>query len=328
MDREERKMINSPILIVGGGAAGMAAALSARKRLSELLPGGEAGNCITVLERESEPGGVLRQCVHHGFGLTRFSSDLTGMEYMQRFAGPFAASGISFLPDTSALEAYPDKTLLAVGPKTGRCRIHFEHLILASGCYERSFQSLTAAGTRPSGIYTAGEAQYLINRCHAGIGEEAVILGSGDMGQILARRMILEGKKVLAVIEKNSVCGGLLKNRRDCLEKYRIPVILSSTIASVHGEGRLAGVTVRNIRTKEEKYISCDTLISAVGLIPERRILKGLGQDGRLPDWISLCGNCHHVHKIVDSVTLQAEETGKAAAEKLAFSVLSGWSKA
>ena len=168
----------------------------------------------------------------------------------------------------------------------------------------------------------------MINRCHAGIGEEAVILGSGDMGQILARRMILEGKKVLAVIEKNSVCGGLLKNRRDCLEKYRIPVILSSTIASVHGEGRLAGVTVRNIRTKEEKYISCDTLISAVGLIPERRILKGLGQDGRLPDWISLCGNCHHVHKIVDSVTLQAEETGKAAAEKLAFSVLSGLSKA
>lgn len=310
-------MINSPILIVGGGAAGMAAALSARKRLSELLPGETAEEKITVLERESVPGGVLRQCVHHGFGLTCFSADLTGIEYMRRFTEPFAESGISFLPDTSALKVYPDKTLLAVGPGTGRCRISFDCLILASGCYERSFQSLDVAGTRPSGIYSAGEAQYLINCCHADIGKEAVILGSGDMGQILARRMILEGKKVIAVIEKNSVCGGLLRNRRDCLEKYRIPVILSSTIVRVHGEGRLAGVTVRNSGTGEERYIPCDTLISAVGLIPEQRILKGLRQDGNLPDWISLCGNCHHVHKIVDSVTLQAEETGAAVAEKL-----------
>lgn len=317
MSREDINMINSPILVVGGGAAGMAAALSARKRLSELLPGETAEKKITVLERESVPGGVLRQCVHHGFGLTRFSSDLTGVEYMQRFTEPFAESGISFLPNTSVLKVYPDKTLLVVGPETGRCRISFDCLILASGCYERSFQSLDAAGTRPSGIYTAGEAQYLINCCHANIGEEAVILGSGDMGQILARRMVLEGKKVIAVVERNPACGGLLRNRRDCLEKYRIPVILSSTIVLVHGDERLTGVTVRNIRTGEERYIPCDTLISAVGLIPEQRILKGLRQDGSLPDWIRLCGNCHHVHKIVDSVTLQAEETGKAVAEKL-----------
>lgn len=295
----------------------MAAALSAKKKFSRLLPGEEVKRYITLLERESAPGGVLRQCVHRGFGLVRFSADLTGIEYMRRFTGPFAGSGIRFLPDTSALEVFPDQTLLAVGPGIGRRRISFEHLILASGCYERSFQSLTVAGTRPSGIYTAGEAQYLINCCHAAIGERAVILGSGDMGQIIARRMVLEGKKVLAVIEQNSVCGGLLKNRRDCLEKNRIPVILSSTIVSVHGEGRLEGVTVRNIRTGEEMRIACDTLISAVGLIPERRILKGLWQDGTLPDWITLCGNCHHVHKIVDSVTLQAEEAGAAAAEKI-----------
>ena len=295
----------------------MAAALSAKKRFSELLPGEDAGRYITLLERESAPGGVLRQCVHRGFGLIRFSEDLTGIEYMNRFSGPFAGSGIRFLPDTAALEVFPDRTLLAVGPGIGRRRLSFDHLILASGCYERSFQSLTAAGTRPSGIYTAGEAQYLINCCHAEIGERAVILGSGDMGQILARRMVLEGKKVLAVVEQNSVCGGLLKNRRDCLEQNRIPVLLSSTIVSVHGEGRLEGVTVRNIRTGEETRMACDTLICAVGLIPERRILKGLLRDGTLPDWVTLCGNCRSVHKIVDSVTLQAEEAGAAAAERI-----------
>ncbi len=311
-------MFDSPLLIVGGGAAGMAAALSARKRFSELAPGTDVGNLVTLLERESVPGGVLKQCIHRGFGLTRFSSNLTGIEYMHRFTGPFKRSGVRFLPDTTALEVCPDRTLLAVGPKTGRCRISFEHLILASGCYERPFQSLTAAGTRPAGIYTAGEAQYLINCCHAEIGERAVILGSGDMGQILARRMVLKGKGVVALIEQESVCGGLSKNRRDCLDKYQIPVILSSTIVCVHGEGRITGVTVRNIITGEERLIFCDTLISAVGLIPEKRILPECWQDGDLPDWISLCGNCHHVHKIVDSVTLQAEEAGGLAAEKIA----------
>lgn len=306
-----------PLLIVGGGAAGMAAALSAKKRLSELLPGVSVSGLIGVLERESLPGGVLRQCIHHGFGCTRFSSDLTGVEYMQRFTAPFAESGIRFLPDTTAVNVLPNRMLLAVGPQTGRCLLSFDHLILASGCYERSFQSLTAAGTRPAGIYTAGEAQYLINCCHARIGERVVILGSGDMGQILARRMVLEGKKVLAVIEQQSVCGGLLKNRRDCLERNQIPVILSSTIACVHGEGRITGVTVRKIPTGEETLILCDTLISAVGLIPEQRILKGVRRNGRLPEWITLCGNCHHVHKIVDSVTQQAEEAGAAAADQL-----------
>lgn len=259
---------------------------------------------------------MLRQCVHRGFGLVRFSSDLTGIEYMQRFTEPFAGAGIRFLPDTAAVNVYPDRTLVAVGPRTGRCRISFEHLILASGCYERSFQSLRAAGTRPSGIYTAGEAQYLINCCHAGIGERAVILGSGDMGQILARRMVLEGKEVVAVVEQKSVCGGLLKNRRDCLEKNRIPVFLTSTIVCVHGEGRVTGVTVRNLSTGEETLIPCDTLISAVGLIPEQRIVKGIRRNGRLPCWVTLCGNCHHVHKIVDSVTQQGEEAGAAAVEK------------
>lgn len=311
-------MYNSPLLIIGGGAAGMAAALSAQKRFSELVPGADAVNPVTLMERESVPGGVLRQCIHRGFGLTRFSSDLTGVEYMHRFTGPFERSGIRFLPDTTVLEVCPDRTLLAVGPRIGRCRISFEHLILATGCYERSFQSLTVAGTRPAGIYTAGEAQYLINCCHAEIGESAVILGSGDMGQILARRMVLEGKRTVAVIEQKSVCGGLMKNRRDCLDKYQIPVILSSTVACVHGEGRITGVTVRNIITGKERLITCDTLISAVGLIPERRILPECWREKNLPDWISLCGNCHHVHKIVDSVTLQAEEVGSLAAEKVA----------
>lgn len=309
-------MNHIPVLIIGGGAAGMAAALAAAKRLSELKPDINPGEYITLLERESVPGGVLKQCIHHGFGLTRFSSDLTGVEYMRRFSEPFLTSGIRFRPDTSALHIFPDRTVSVSGPHTGRVRLAFDHLILASGCYERSFWSLAPAGTRPSGIYAAGEAQYLINCCHKSIGEQAVVLGSGDMGQILARRMILEGKKVLAVIEKNPICGGLRKNQQECLEKYQIPVLLSSTILAVHGESRITGVTVRNLQTQEDTFLPCDTLISAVGLIPEQRILDRRLTKDRLPEWISLCGNCHHVHKIVDSVTLQAEEAGREAVEK------------
>ncbi len=310
-------MNHIPILIIGGGAAGMGAALAAAKRLSELKPDKDPQNYITLLERESAPGGVLKQCIHHGFGLTRFSSNLTGIEYMRRFTEPFLASGIRFWPDTSALHIFADQSVSVSGPHTGRARLTFDHLILAAGCYERSFWSLTPAGTRPSGIYTAGEAQYLINCCRKNIGEQAVILGSGDMGQILARRMILEGKKVLAVIEKNPVCGGLKKNQQECLEKYQIPVLLSSTVFTVHGEKRITGVTVRNLQTKEETFIPCDTLISAVGLIPEQRILDRSLTEDKLPEWISLCGNCHHVHKIVDSVTLQGEEDGRKAIEKM-----------
>lgn len=310
-------MINTKLLIVGGGAAGMAAALAAKEVLYQQLPDENPREFITLIERESTPGGVLKQCIHHGFGLAYFSEDLTGIEYMNRFAAQLAQSNINLLPETSAMHVFPDKTMLISGPHTGQTTISFEHLILATGCYERAFYSLAAAGTRPSGIYTAGEAQYLINCCHKNIGECIIILGSGDMGQILARRLTLEGKKVLAVVEQNPVCGGLAKNRRDCLEKYKIPVILSSTISIIHGEERITGVTVRNISTSEETLISCDALVCAIGLIPERRIVNDVMDKDSFPKWLTLCGNCHHVHKIVDHVTLQAQETGKTAMEMI-----------
>ncbi|MGN0512604.1 MAG: NAD(P)/FAD-dependent oxidoreductase [Lachnospiraceae bacterium] len=310
-------MLNTKLLIVGGGAAGMAAALAAKEVLCQQLPNENPREFITLLERENTPGGVLKQCIHHGFGLAYFSENLTGVEYMNRFTTQLAQSNINLLPETSAIRVFPDKTMLISGPHTGQATIAFEHLILATGCYERAFQSLTTAGTRPSGIYTAGEAQYLINCRHKNIGERIVILGSGDMGQILARRLTLEGKKVLAVIEQNPVCGGLAKNRLDCLEKYKIPVILSSTISMVHGEERITGVTVQNIHTAEGSLIPCDALVCAIGLIPERRILHHVTDNDTLPNWITLCGNCHHVHKIVDQVTLQAQEAGKAAMEAI-----------
>lgn len=305
------------LLIVGAGAAGMAAALAAEQAFLTDHSEKQISDSILLVEREKTPGGVLRQCVHRGFGLGYFSKSMTGIEYMNIFTEQLKNSNLPVWCDTSVLEITPDQKAILSGPQTGRISISFDHLILSTGCYERPLSSLGIPGTRPAGIFTAGEAQRLINICHQSIGNHVIILGSGDMGQILARRVTIQGKKIIAVIEQKSVCGGNKRNQRNCLEDYHIPVVLSSTIVQIHGSERITGITVEHTITKETTYLPCDTLISAIGLIPEQRLIRHLRRDVVLPDWITLCGNCEHVHTIVDNVSMQGNAAGITAVTKL-----------
>lgn len=292
-------MAKYELLVIGGGAAGMAAALAAE----------EAGSKkILIAEREAQPGGILRQCIHHGFGLGYFHEDLTGVEYAQRFIRRLEKSGIEFRADTTVLELREDKSAL-LSSSAGVETVHFDRCILATGCRERAIGSLPVSGTRPAGVYSAGTAQKMVNLMGLDIGENIVILGSGDIGMIMARRFTLLGKKVIAMVEKESAPGGLVRNVRNCIEAYSIPVLTRSTVTRVHGKGRVVGVSIRNLESGEEKYLPCDTLIVSVGLIPERELISGFDS---IPEWLSLCGNCESVHEIVDSVTVQAEAAGKS----------------
>ena len=198
----------------------------------------------------------------------------------------------------------------------------FDRCILATGCRETTIQSLTVAGTRPEGIYTAGEAQRMLNIHGRDIGDDIVILGTGDIGQIMARHYIDAGKNLIAMIEQADRAGGLERNRREILEKYGIPVMLRSTITEIIGDGHITAVRVKNLDNGQEQLLPCSTLVTAMGLIPERDILTSLGlidpihaEKKQLPDWLSLCGNCDYVHDIVDSVSLQAEQLAKKLAE-------------
>ena len=286
------------LLVIGGGAAGMAAALAAR----------EAGaKKILIAEREDSPGGILRQCMHHGFGLGYFHEDLTGPEYAARFMEKLSGSDIELRTDTTVLELRADKTAL-LSSAGGLEEVSFRRCVLATGCRERAIGSLPVCGTRPSGIFTAGTAQKMVNLRGLDIGRRIVILGSGDIGMIMARRFSILGKKVIAMVEQQSAPGGLARNVKNCIEAYSIPVLTRSTVVRVHGSGRISGVTVRNLETGEEKYIECDTLIVSVGLIPERELISGFDE---LPDWLRLCGNCDYVHEIVDTVSMQAESVGR-----------------
>ncbi len=279
------------ILVIGGGAAGMAAAL----RASEL------GARVLLAERGESPGGILRQCIHHGFGLGYFGRDMTGPEYAADFIEKIENSSVEMRTETTVLELREDKTALLSSPR-GAERVKFEKCLLCTGARERSIGSLRLGGTRPAGIFTAGAAQKMVNLGGYDIGNRVVILGSGDIGQIMARRLRLLGKEVVALVEQAQQLGGLARNRRDCIEAFRIPVILGAEIQEIHGFGRISGITLR-LGDGQKKRIDCDTLITAIGLIPERELLEGLGQ----PDWLACCGNCDHIHEFVDTVSRQAE---------------------
>lgn len=291
------------LLVIGGGAAGMAAALSAR----------EAGaKRVLIAEREDAPGGILRQCIHNGFGLGYFHEDLTGPEYAARFIERLRQSDIEFRADTTVLELSPERKAL-LSSKGCLEEVCFNRCVLATGCRERTIGSLPVSGTRPGGIFSAGTAQRMVNLMGLDIGRRIVILGSGDIGMIMARRFTLLGKEVVAMVEQASAPGGLARNVKNCIEAYSIPVLTRSTVVRIHGEGRVSAVTVRNLDSGEEQLIKCDTLIVSVGLIPERELVSGFET---LPDWLHLCGNCDYVHEIVDSVTMQAENVGKMIAKK------------
>ena len=289
------------ILIVGGGAAGMAAALGAAER----------GQRTLLADRETALGGVLNQCIHSGFGLHIFGEDLTGTEYARRYVELVAQSTVTVWTGAEALSLRGDKTAL-ISKRDGLRRVGFERCVLAAGCREMPIGALGVAGTRPAGIFTAGTAQKLVNVGHYSVGSEVVILGSGDVGQIVARQIVQSGRRVVAMVEQASVLGGLARNRRDCIEAYHIPVLLRTTVDEVLGEGRVSGVMVRELDTGRRRAIACDTLITAVGLVPDRALCQGLTPDGTPPDWLRLAGNCDCVHEIVDSVTKEGYALGRA----------------
>lgn len=286
------------LLVIGGGAAGMAAALSARESGAEK---------VLICERESFPGGILRQCIHNGFGLGYFHEDLTGPEYAARFISRLETSDIEFRGDTTVLELRKDRTALISSLGTVE-ELAFDKCLLATGCRERAIGSLPVSGTRPAGVLSAGTAQKMVNLMGLDIGQRIVILGSGDIGMIMARRFTLLGKEVIAMVEREEAPGGLARNVKNCIEAYNIPVLTRSTVTKIHGKGRVSAVTVKNIESGEETFIACDTLIVSVGLIPERELLADFAE---IPSWLALCGNCEKVYEIVDSVTVQSEKTAR-----------------
>ena len=292
------------LLVVGAGAAGISAALAAW----------DAGcRDVLLLDRAESMGGILPQCLHEGFGLTTFGQELTGPEYTARLAEKLAGTGVVFLPGTEVLSVSEER--IAVLSRRGAVeRLRFERLILASGCRERSIGSLPVAGTRPAGIFTAGQAQERINLRHQDLGDEILILGSGDLGMIMARRFTLEGKHVIAVLEQEAQYGGMARNHRRCIEAFSIPLRCRMTVREIHGEGRIRGVTAEHLDSGEREFIACDTLVTALGLIPERELVRGLEDR----DWLSLVGNCHHVHDIVDSAAAEAARIGSLVGKRLA----------
>ncbi|HEX3027493.1 MAG TPA: FAD-dependent oxidoreductase [Clostridia bacterium] len=293
------------LVVIGGGPAGMAASLAAR----------QAGvDGILLAERDDRLGGILNQCVHSGFGLIYFGEELTGQQYAERFVRRITGSGVSIYTGTTAV-SLSDGIVLLSGEKCGLLQAEAKAVILASGCRERPVGTLPVVGTRPSGIFTAGMAQKMTNLGGYDIGSRFVILGSGDIGLIMARQLRLAGKEVLAILEKEGKCGGLERNRVGCIEKYGIPLRTRCTVSKIHGKGRITGVTVQNFTDGTESDIDCDTLITSIGLIPERELAEEASGGGKLPEWLFLCGNSCYVHDLVDDVTYEAEEIGRQAAK-------------
>ena len=284
----------------------MAAALSAKEHgVSNIL----------IVEREDKLGGVLKQCMHSGFGLSYFGEELTGTQYAERFITKIEQSAFDVLVSTSVINLQPDGSVILSGEKCGLCKCEAKAVILATGCRERPIGTIPVAGTRPSGIFTAGMAQKMMNIRGYEIGNQFVILGSGDVGLIMARQLKILGKDVLAVIEQEEKCGGLERNRVNCLEKYHIELRTCCTVTEIHGKSRITGVTIRNLFNAHEEFLACDTLITSIGLIPECELAEKVYSGGRLPDWLFLCGNACYVHDAVDDVTLEAERVGWLAAE-------------
>jgi NADPH-dependent 2,4-dienoyl-CoA reductase/sulfur reductase-like enzyme len=313
------------LVVIGGGPAGLAAAISAKKNgVRDLI----------IIERNNWLGGILPQCIHDGFGIELFHEPLTGPEYAQRYIDELEELKIPYMLNSLALEITPEKKVFVANPEGLFC-FQAKVLILAMGCRERTRGQICIPGTRPAGVYTAGVTQNLINLKNIIVGKDIVILGSGDVGMIMARRLTLEGAKVHAVVEILPHANGLPRNIQQCLIDYEIPLLLSHTITEIQGLNRVKSITIspvdenlKPIRGKE-KRITCDTLLLSIGLIPENDLAETCGVElsaatgGAIVDenletsvpGIFACGNVLHVHDIVDFVTLEAERAGKSAAE-------------
>jgi len=313
------------LIVVGGGPAGLAAALSAH----------EAGlRDILIVEREKELGGILNQCIHNGFGLHYFKEELTGPEYAGRFIAMLRETSVRYQLDAMALDITPSREVHVVSKREGYRVLSAGAVVLAMGCRERTRGAIGIPGTRPAGVLTAGTAQRLINIEGYHVGSRALILGSGDIGLIMARRLTLEGAKVLACVELMPYSGGLTRNIVQCLHDYRIPLYLSHTITEIRGSRRVEGAVVSQVDGQgtpvpgTEMEFDCDTILLSVGLIPENELSRKAGveidprtsgamvyenRETSLPG-IFACGNVLHVHDLADFVTAESKLAGKAAA--------------
>ncbi|GAA0709768.1 FAD-dependent oxidoreductase [Paraclostridium ghonii] len=312
------------VVVVGGGPAGLGAAVEAKRN---------GAKDVLIIERDRELGGILNQCIHNGFGLHEFKEELTGPEYAHKFIEMVKEENIEYMLDTMVLNISEDKTIEALG-ENGIINIKADAIVLAMGCRERTRGAIDIPGYRPAGVYNAGAAQRLSNMEGYMVGKEIVIYGSGDIGLIMARRMTLEGAKVKAVVEVNPHSSGLTRNIVQCLDDFDIPLMLSTGIIHIDGRERVKGVTLckldenRNPIKGTEEYISCDTILLSVGLIPENElsIEAGVVLDNKTSgpivnnsmatnvDGVFACGNVVHVHDLVDFVTKESKIAGKNAA--------------
>jgi len=319
------RQINTDVAVIGGGPAGLAAAISAKK----------AGvKKVLLIERAEQLGGLLYQCIHNGFGLQYFDKDLSGPEYAHRFLNMMDQYVVDIYLETMVLNITPDREIFAVNSSEGTILIKAKSIILAMGCRERSRGAINIPGSRPAGIFTAGTAQRFINVEGYFPGKKIVILGSGDIGMIMARRVTLEGAEVKAIVELLPYIGGLIRNEIQCLKDFEIPVFVKHTVTKIHGNKRIEKVTIAEIDEHllpikgTEQDIECDTLLLSVGLIPENEVSKTAGVElstnigGPIVDenmqtnipGIFAAGNVVHVHDLVDYVSLAGELAGRSAA--------------
>ena len=318
--------IKCDVAIIGGGPAGLAAAIAAKE---------EGAEKVLILERDNALGGILQQCIHPGFGLTRFGEELTGPEYYGRFVDRALELGVEYLLNTMVLQVdHEAKEIVATGSTCGLTRVQAGSIVLAMGCREKTRASIMVPGTRPAGLYTAGSAQRLVNRQNIMVGKKVVILGSGDIGMIMARRMSLEGAQVVMVVELMDYLAGLTRNRVQCLDDFGIPLKLAHTITRIEGDTRVTGVWVAPVDEnkrpikEQEFFVECDTVLFSVGLMPENELTRKAGiainpiTNGPAvnqymqtsAEAIFACGNVVHVNDLVDNVSEESARAGKYAA--------------
>ena len=330
--------VNCDVAIIGGGPAGLAAAIAAKE---------EGAEKVLILERDNALGGILQQCIHPGFGLTRFNEELTGPEYYGRFVDRAMEVGVEYMLNTMVLEVdHESNQVICTGSQYGMTCVQAKSIVLAMGCRERTRAGIMVPGTRPAGLYTAGSAQRLVNRQNIMVGKKVVILGSGDIGMIMARRMTLEGAEVVMVVELMDYLAGLTRNRVQCLDDFGIPLKLAHTITGIEGHTRVTGVRVAPVDEnkkpilEQEVLVPCDTVLFSVGLIPENELTRKAGiainpiTNGPAvnqymqtsAESVFACGNVVHVNDLVDNVSEESARAGKYAA-RYAAGKLSGTQK-
>lgn len=326
---EVSSMMDYEIVVIGAGPAGMAAAIEAKR---------SGAGSVLVIDRDIETGGILNQCIHSGFGLQRFNEELTGPEYAERYSRTMVESGANVMLDTMVMSLQCEgrqKIVRAMNPLNGIMEIRAKAVILAMGCRERTRGAIQIPGDRPSGVLTAGAAQRYVNIGGHKVGKKVVVLGSGDIGLIMARRLTLEGATVLACVEIMPYSSGLTRNIVQCLDDFGIPLLLSHTVTKIIGKRRLEGVVIAEVGKDRipvagtERFVECDTLLLSVGLIPENEITSGARidldprtrgpfVDGHMEtsmEGVFACGNVVHVNDLADNVSLEGERAGRSAAE-------------